>query len=755
MRPRAFLLPICVLSVALVALAARRPTQAALSQNLPDPATFELTTTRLVPGLQRPVAIANAGDGSGRLFVIEKEVGRVRVIENGQLLPRAFLDIRDKVDANGNEKGLLGIVFHPRYRENGFFYVNYTAPDQPDRQQIDCITRVERYKVSANPNIADESSAKLIISYDQPFQNHNGGHLAFGPDGNLYIGTGDGGAGGDPGNRAQNRRELLGKMLRIDVDGGDPYRVPPTNPFVGDSDARPEIWAYGLRNPWRYAFDGATGDLYIADVGQNAFEEIDFQPASSEGGENYGWRVMEGESCFNPRTNCDRTGLTLPIFAYGRSDGASVTGGEVYRGEAYPSFAGTYVFADYVSGNVWASNRDGGGRWRTAKVGAFPRNSVSSFGLDENGELLVAFDGRGEIHRVVARDTGGPSPTPTPRPSETATAPPSDTPRPTTPAPPTTPPPPMTPPSVTPNPSPTFPSAGLVKPGAALVELPGTFTFTEGPAADRQGNIYFSDVQQSRIHKWTWSEGNIALHRENTGRSNGLYFDSQGRLVACESGNQRITRDDLRGGVAVLTDKYNDKSYNAPNDLWVDARDGVYFSDPAYGLQPGTLPQDGEHVYYIPPDGGAVRRVTTDLGRPNGIIGTRDGRTLYVANPGANQILRYAVQPDASLADKTVFVPNRGADGMTMDERGNVYLANQGIWIYDPAGTLIERIAVPEAPTNLTFGGQSFATLFITARTSVFTVEMTVRGAHAPGGPVPPARWWVRLPLLLRDFERP
>lgn len=730
-------------AVGLAWTGAGRPTSAAPAQGGPDPAGIRIATEIVVGGLQRPVTIAHAGDGSGRLFVVEKNLGRVRIIRDGQLVARPFLDLRTKINANGNEKGFLGIAFHPDYATNGFFYVNYTAAAPTPRPGLDGVTIVERYTVSAaDPDVADPASAKLIITYEQPFSNHNGGHLAFGPDGYLYIGAGDGGSGGDPGNRAQNRQELLGKMLRIDVDGGDPYAVPPTNPFVGDARSRPEIWALGLRNPWRYAFDRATGDLYIGDVGQGTLEEIDFQPAGSQGGENYGWRIMEGDRCYNAGT-CDRAGLTLPVATYGRSQGVSVTGGEVYRGARHPDLVGLYLYADYGSGNVWGLSRDGEGRWRNAIVGNVG-TGTTTFGHDEAGELYLALDNAGEIRRIASLGAGDTATlTPTARPTDpptpvepTPTAQPTATPTGSV--------------SPTPTPTATLPPSGLVAPGATPARLDQTFTFTEGPAADARGDVYFSDVRQSQIHKWTWADGRIALHRADTGGSNGLYFDSGGRLVVCESTGQRIVRDDLAGNVAVLVDRFNGQPFNAPNDLWVDPRDGVYFSDPAYGLPAGSLPQDGEHVYYIPPGGGPTVRVTTDLGRPNGIIGTRDGTLLYVADPGRAQILRYRPQRDGTLADRAIFVPDRGADGMTMDERGNVYLANQGVWIYAPDGTLLDRIAVPEAPTNLTFGGPAFRTLFITARTSVFTLEMTVRGAHAPGPANGP--WRNFLPLLQKVF---
>ena len=342
-------------------------------------------------GFQSPVAIAHAGDS--RLFIVE-QAGRI-MIWNGTGTNKLFLDIRHLV-SSGGERGLLGLAFHPRYAENGLLYVNYTDTSGD--------TVIARYVRSAgDPDSAGPIFPRTILHIDQPFPNHNGGHLAFGPDGYLYIGLGDGGSANDPGNRAQNRTELLGKMLRIDVDGGDPYGIPPDNPFLGQSSTRNEIWALGLRNPWRYSFDRVTGDLWIADVGQGSREEVNFQPASSDGGENYGWRLMEGSACFIPASsNCNATGaLVEPVIEYGHSGGAcSVTGGYVYRGTSNPRIAGQYIYGDYCNGVIWAATRLPGGTF-TSRVIADANFFISSFGEDVNGELYVADHGNGRIYRLV------------------------------------------------------------------------------------------------------------------------------------------------------------------------------------------------------------------------------------------------------------------------------------------------------------------------------------------------------------------
>jgi glucose/arabinose dehydrogenase len=349
-----------------------------------------------IGGLDWPVHITHAGDGSGRIFVVEQP-GRVRIIRNGTLQAAPFLDISDRISCCG-ERGLLSIAFPPGYASSGRFYVNYTNKSGN--------TIVARYRVTANPDVADPDSEEVVLAVAQPYTNHNGGQLAFGPnDGYLYIGMGDGGSAGDPQNRAQNPASLLGKMLRIDVESGDPltYTVPATNPFSGTAGYRGEIWALGLRNPWRFSFDAGSGDLYIGDVGQDRYEEIDYQPASSSGGENYGWRIMEGNHCFNP-VDCEPSGLIQPIAEYPHPPGecASVTGGMVYRGSAYPGLTGIYFYGDYCSGRIWALVTDGPG-WQSHLVhdAAF---SVSSFGSDEAGNLWLAKyapASQGAVYRVA------------------------------------------------------------------------------------------------------------------------------------------------------------------------------------------------------------------------------------------------------------------------------------------------------------------------------------------------------------------
>jgi glucose/arabinose dehydrogenase len=356
----------------------------------PDEIVLEL----VADGFSRPVAVRNAGDGSRRLFVVEQD-GRILVVENGTVRTEPFLDIVSQVQSGGNEQGLLGLAFHPDFEENGFFFVDYTfnpAGSGPD------VTRVSRFTVSAgDPNLADFGSEVVLLQFDQDFSNHNGGDLHFGPDGYLYVATGDGGSARDPNARAQDLGSLLGKLLRIDVDGGTPYAAPPDNPFVGTPAARPEIWAYGLRNPWRFSFDRTTGDLFIGDVGQNEIEEIDFQHAASSGGENYGWSCMEGESQvnFNP---CDGMPLTAPILVYDHRLGCSVTGGYRYRG-AIAAMQSLYVFGDFCSGRIWfAAETDG--EWN-AEEWTDTGISISSFGEDESGELYVADLSRGEVYRFV------------------------------------------------------------------------------------------------------------------------------------------------------------------------------------------------------------------------------------------------------------------------------------------------------------------------------------------------------------------
>ncbi len=351
----------------------------------------QLRADLVAGGLVRPVSLTHAGDNSGRLFVIEQE-GRIRIIDrNGNLLPEPFLDLTDRVSCCG-ERGLLSVAFPPTYTRSGEFFVNYTTLDKK--------THISRFRVSSDPNRADRSSEQVILAFDQPFANHNGGQMAFGPnDGYLYIGTGDGGSGGDPDNHAQRLNTLLGKILRIDVRVGATYTIPPDNPFINTPDARPEIWALGLRNPWRFSFDPANGNLFIADVGQDMYEEVNFQASTSRGGENYGWKIMEGNECFGART-CDRTGLTMPIITYDHSDDdCSITGGYVYRGTASQNMQGIYFYGDFCSGRIWGL-RNIQGRWETRVLLREPI-TISSFGTDQAGNLYVVSYNDGTIYRLT------------------------------------------------------------------------------------------------------------------------------------------------------------------------------------------------------------------------------------------------------------------------------------------------------------------------------------------------------------------
>jgi glucose/arabinose dehydrogenase len=352
--------------------------------------TPEIALETVLTGLAQPTSIAHAGDA--RLFVTLQR-GQIVIVEEGRLLPTSFLDIVSLVSCCG-ERGLLGLAFHPGYAENGFFFVDYTntAGD----------TVIARYRVSASdPNAADPASGVTLLTVDQPFANHNGGQLAFGPDGYLYIGMGDGGSANDPMCNAQRDETLLGKILRIDVDANVDsapfYGIPPDNPFAAPGGPREEIWAKGLRNPWRFSFDRLTGDLYIGDVGQGAREEIDFQPAGASGGENYGWKVMEGTACGGGGSagcpagvpTCNASALVLPIAEYPHSGGdCSVTGGYVYRSNRYPRLRGIYFYADYCSGKIWTANRGESGWTSQLLPGRLP--GITTFGEDASGELFVA-----------------------------------------------------------------------------------------------------------------------------------------------------------------------------------------------------------------------------------------------------------------------------------------------------------------------------------------------------------------------------
>jgi glucose/arabinose dehydrogenase len=350
------------------------------SQGFPDPSAYRWDS--VVEGLSLPLGIANAGDGSGRLFLVLQD-GVIRIVQNGALLETPFLDIRQQVGRTGNEQGLLGLAFHPGYIENGFFYLNYT-----DRAGN---TIIARYQVSnQDANLANPDSEKILLTVSQPYANHNGGGVVFGPDGYLYLSLGDGGSGGDPQGNGQSTETLLGKILRLDVNQGDPYGIPADNPFISGG-GRPEIWLYGLRNPWRFSFDRTTGDLWIGDVGQDKWEEVDFLPAGHPGGENLGWNFKEGTHTYQGTPPQD---LVDPVFEYDHSQGCSISGGFVYRGGELPEWQGIYLFADFCTGNVWGTRKTTENTWETQLL--FQNvGSITSFGEDENGEIyLVSRDGR-------------------------------------------------------------------------------------------------------------------------------------------------------------------------------------------------------------------------------------------------------------------------------------------------------------------------------------------------------------------------
>ncbi len=352
-------------------------------------AASRIVLDQIVSGLRYPVDINHAADGSSRLFVIEQE-GRIRIIRNGSLESTPFLDIQDRVQCCG-ERGLLGVAFHPDYQTNGYFYVNYTSKSRAGIADLGD-TIIARYEVSSSDiDRADPISEAIIMVVPQPFPNHNAGKLLFSPiDGYLYIPLGDGGSGGDPGNRSQNPLTLLGKVLRIDVDSASPYAIPPDNPFVDAPDTLDEIWSLGLRNPWRFSFDRLTGDMYIGDVGQGKWEEIDYEAAGSPGGINFGWRCREGANDYNFSAECAALTLIDPIAEYGRDDGYSVTGGFVYRGANYRALYGQYFYADYGTGRIWTIHKLGPNSWSMPNPELDTSYSISTFGEDESGELYFA-----------------------------------------------------------------------------------------------------------------------------------------------------------------------------------------------------------------------------------------------------------------------------------------------------------------------------------------------------------------------------
>jgi glucose/arabinose dehydrogenase len=344
-------------------------------------------------GFSSPTQVTSAHDGSGRLFVVE-QAGRVKIVKDGAVLPTPFLDITNRVSCCG-ERGLLSIAFRPGQGRTDDFYVDYTDADGD--------TTISSFFVSSNPDAANPFSEGVRLKIKQPFANHNGGQLAFGPDGYLYVGMGDGGSAGDPNNNGQNLGSLLGKVLRLDVVSRSTYAIPATNPFAGSATARPEIWAFGLRNPWRFSFDRKTGDLYIGDVGQDAWEEVDFQPARSAGGANYGWRLTEGNHCFNPATGCSFAGITPPVAEYGHVNGnCSITGGFVYRGRDFARLSGIYFYADYCSGRVWGL-RKGAFGWETQEL-LKPGYGITSFGEGDTGEVYAVDGNSGSLYRLVDAD---------------------------------------------------------------------------------------------------------------------------------------------------------------------------------------------------------------------------------------------------------------------------------------------------------------------------------------------------------------
>ena len=366
-----------------------QPTQMGDATTFPNPDAFDWQP--VASGFTKPVDLADPNDGSGRLLILEQD-GVIRIIENGAILDSPFLDITAQVGSTGSEQGLLGIALDPDYAVNGTFYLNYTMPNGA--------TVVSRFQRAADGVHADPNSEQKLMVVEQPFANHNGGNLEFGPDGMLWIGLGDGGSGGDPNGNGQNPNQVLGKMLRIDVRGKDTYTIPADNPFANGGGSQ-EVWAIGLRNPWRYSFDRLTGDFYIADVGQNQYEEVDFLPAGSPGGANFGWNYREGmhEYKGNPP---DGLSLTDPIFEYDHGQGCSITGGYVYRGSQLPEFYGIYLVGDYCTGNIWGLLRDANGNWGSQLLWQVPVN-ISSFGQDTAGELYLLGHADGAVYRLVRR----------------------------------------------------------------------------------------------------------------------------------------------------------------------------------------------------------------------------------------------------------------------------------------------------------------------------------------------------------------
>ena len=351
------------------------PAPASVS-SLPDPSGFDWIEA--ASGLRRPTALVDPQDGSGRLLVLEQG-GTIRFLENGQVLSDPFLDLSAKISIGGSEQGLLGVALDPEYAVNGIFYLDYTDTSGN--------TVIARYQRAGGSQAADPASEQILLHIQQPYANHNGGQLAFGPDGFLYIGMGDGGSAGDPHANAQNPQQTLGKILRIDVRNQSEYAIPVDNPFASSGGAA-EVWALGLRNPWRFSFDRLTGDMYIADVGQNTYEEVDVVPAGSSPGLNFGWNYYEGNHGYQGTAPLDQSAYIWPAFEYAHDQGCSVTGGYVYRGSELPEFNGVYLFGDYCSGIVWGMLKDADGNTQTERLFQISGN-ISSLGQDSQGEVYI------------------------------------------------------------------------------------------------------------------------------------------------------------------------------------------------------------------------------------------------------------------------------------------------------------------------------------------------------------------------------
>jgi glucose/arabinose dehydrogenase len=371
-----------------------------------------ISARQAASGIMAPVSMAHAGDGSGRLFICE-QTGKIKIFKNGKMIEKPFLDLSSRLDGISkvySEKGLLGLAFHPDYKRNGRFFVYYSAPLK--EKGYDHKSVVAEYRVSSDPDVADPNTHTLIMEFKQPESNHNGGQLEFGPDGFLYIGSGDGGGAGDQHGQYGNGQDLsnlLGKILRIDVNRQKPYSIPFDNPFTKNNAGRPEIWAYGLRNPWRFSFDRSNGRLFCADVGQHKWEEVDLIAK----GKNYGWRIMEGNHCYNPETNCQQAGLEKPIAEYPHEKGISITGGYVYRGRTVEPLTGKYIFADWKGAMFYLEEQNGKFTLFDLAVEGKKKNdlgmNINSFGEDENGELYIlaqkfngTFTANGVMYRIEA-----------------------------------------------------------------------------------------------------------------------------------------------------------------------------------------------------------------------------------------------------------------------------------------------------------------------------------------------------------------